>query len=106
MSEIEELGLGDRLRLLRQKKNLRQDQVADLIGVSKNAVSAYETGARQPSYEILIRFAALYRVSTDYLLGIAFKKSIDASGLTNSEYAMISEFVSMLTEKNKKLDVI
>ena len=41
--------LGSRLRLLRQNKKLKQEQVADLIGVNKKQVSAYENNARQPS---------------------------------------------------------
>ena len=106
MGEKEDINLGDRLRMLRQQKNLRQEQVADLISVSKKAVSSYELGTRQPSYEILIRFANLYRVTTDYLLGNSSKKMIDASGLTNSEYTMVLDFVSVLTEKNKQLEVL
>ena len=61
--------LSVRLRQLRLDKRLRQDQVARLVGVSKGAISAYETDIRQPSYDVLIRLANLYRVSADYLLG-------------------------------------
>jgi len=63
------IDLSVRLRQLRLDKRLRQDQVARLVGVSKGAISAYETDIRQPSYDVLIRLANLYRVSTDYLLG-------------------------------------
>lgn len=55
--------LSVRLRQLRLDKRLRQDQVARLVGVSKGAISAYETDIRQPSYDVLIRLANLYRVS-------------------------------------------
>ena len=57
-----------RLRQLRLDKNLRQEQVAKLIGVNKSAISTYENNTRQPSFDILVRLATLYRVSTDYLL--------------------------------------
>ena len=56
-----------RLKQLRLNKNLRQEQVANLIGVNKSAISTYENNTRQPSFEILVRLATLYRVSTDYL---------------------------------------
>ena len=59
------IDLSVRLRQLRLDKRLRQDQVARLVGVSKGAISAYETDIRQPSYDVLIRLANLYRVSTD-----------------------------------------
>ncbi len=42
--------LSVRLKQLRLDKRLRQEQVARLVGVSKGAISAYETDIRQPSY--------------------------------------------------------
>ena len=54
--------LSVRLKQLRLDKQLRQEQVARLVGVSKGAISAYETDIRQPSYDVLIRLANLYRV--------------------------------------------
>lgn len=96
--------LGGRLKQLRQDKKLRQEQVADLIGVNKKQVSAYENDSRQPSYDILVRFAVLYRVSTDYLLGCNQKKTLDVSGLSTAEFALISELIAGMTEKNEKLE--
>mgnify|MGYP000767639047 FL=1 len=48
------IDLSVRLRQLRLDKRLRQDQVARLVGVSKGAISAYETDIRQPSYDCLL----------------------------------------------------
>lgn len=96
--------LSVRLRQLRLDKRLRQDQVARLVGVSKGAISAYETDIRQPSYDVLIRLANLYRVSTDYLLGRTDDRTLDISGLTASEAAMISELVASMTAKNQKIE--
>lgn len=96
--------LGNRLRQLRQNNRLRQDQVANLVGVNKNTMCSYENDVRQPSYEILVRLANLYRVSTDYLLGCESKRTVDVSGLTPKEIQMISELVASMTEKNQKLE--
>lgn len=90
--------LGKRLRQLRQNNRLRQDQVASLVGVNKN------TMFRQPSYEILVRLATIYRVSTDYLLGCESKRTVDVSGLTPKEIQMVAELVANMTEKNKKME--
>lgn len=100
------IDLSVRLRQLRLDKRLRQDQVAQLVGVSKGAISAYETDIRQPSYDVLIRLANLYRVSTDYLLGRTDDRTLDISGLSTHEAAMISELVASMTAKNKKLEDI
>lgn len=96
--------LSVRLKQLRLDKQLRQEQVARLVGVSKGAISAYETDIRQPSYDVLIRLANLYRVSVDYLLGRTDDRTLDISGLTTHEAAMISELVASMTVKNQKLE--
>ena len=96
--------LSVRLRQLRLDKQLRQEQVARLVGVSKGAISAYETDIRQPSYDILIRLANLYRVSVDYLLGRTDDRTLDISGLTAREVAIITELVASMSAKNQKLE--
>ena len=71
-----------RLRELRASKRLSQEQVAQIIGVTKSTISAYENDLRQPSFEILLKLANLYRVSTDYLLGRTDTVSVDLTDLT------------------------
>lgn len=93
-----------RLKQLRLNKNLRQEQVANLIGVNKSAISTYENNTRQPSFEILVRLATLYRVSTEYLLGRTDSRSLDLSGLTDEEAAAVSEIVAIMTQKNERLN--
>ena len=93
-----------RLRQLRIDKNLRQEQVAKLIGVNKSAISTYENNTRQPSFDILVRLATLYRVSTDYLLGMTNIRSLDLSGLSDEEVAAVSELVAIMTKRNEQLN--
>lgn len=97
------IDLAVRLKQLRLDKQLRQEQVARLVGVSKGAISAYETDIRQPSYEVLIRLANLYRVSVDYLLGRTDDRTLDISGLTAHEVSMITELVASMSAKNQKM---
>ena len=93
-----------RLRELRMNKGLRQEQVAKLIGVNKSAISTYENDTRQPSFEILVRLANLYRVSTDYLLGQTNNRSVDLSGLSAQEAALICGLAETLTRKNEVIN--
>lgn len=60
----------NRLKTLRKKKNLKQDELASLLNISNSAISSYERGLRTPDFELLIRMAKFFEVSTDYLLGI------------------------------------
>lgn len=98
------IDLAVRLRQLRMDKHLRQNQVAGLIGVTKAAISAYENDIRQPSYDVLIRLANLYRVSADYLLGRQDMRMLDISGLTPAEAVAISDLVASMTAKNQRLE--
>ena len=93
-----------RLKELRQIKHLRQEQVERLIGVYKSAISAYENNLRQPSFDILVRLANLYRVSTDYLLGQTNARTIDLTGLTEEDARLICELVASMSQKNAKLN--
>lgn len=95
-----------RLKELRMSKNLRQEQVANLIGVNKSAISTYENDIRQPSFEILVRLANLYRVSTDYLLGRTDIRAVDLSGLTEREALLICDLVESMSKKNDRLNRI
>ena len=82
--------LSVRLKELRTSKNLTQAQVAQHVGVTKAVISSYETDIRQPSYDILIRLALLYGVTTGYLLCIEGKRYVDISKLTDREAAAVS----------------
>ena len=76
---------GNVLKTLRSKENMTQAQLAQKLGLTKSVISAYETGLRMPSYDVLIHIAKIYNVSTDYLLGLDHKHEIDLSGLSQDE---------------------
>lgn len=60
-----------RIRDLREDRDLTQAQMAKLLHCSQQAYSNYELGQRDVPTDVLIRLALFYRVSTDYLLGIS-----------------------------------
>jgi len=58
----------DRLKELRKEKGLTQKELGKKINVAESTISHYETGLRTPDYSILKVLAAIFNVSTDYLL--------------------------------------
>lgn len=90
--------LGMRLKDLRKKHNLTQQQVADRVWVSKSMVSSYELGTRSPSYEVLIKLSRLFGVTTDYLLGVDKAKTIDASKLSDKQIGIIITLIEEMTK--------
>ncbi|HYE82394.1 MAG TPA: helix-turn-helix transcriptional regulator [Clostridia bacterium] len=59
---------GERLKNLREEKNLTRDALANRLNVSYSAVSKYETNVRFPDKGTLIDLAVFFDVSLDYLL--------------------------------------
>ena len=92
--------MGQRLKQLRAQKNLTQKQVADRVGLAVSAISSYESGFRYPSYPTLVKLASMYHVSCDYLIGIPCSRTIDVSGLSDSEIEVISQTVDLLRNKH------
>ena len=60
--------LGDKLTKLRKENNYTQEQLAELLGVSRQAISKWESDASYPETEKLIKLGELYGCSMDYLL--------------------------------------
>ena len=57
-----------RLKELRKKNNISQLKLAMDLQLNQNAISRYETGAREADYATLIRIADYFDISIDYLL--------------------------------------
>ena len=64
------LNIGENLRKLRREKDLTQEQLAELLGVTFQSVSRWETGATYPDIELLPVMAELFGVSMERLLGV------------------------------------
>ncbi len=63
--------INDRLKKLRLSKNLNQNEIADILGVSLSSYQKYEREKNSvtPSLDVLIRIADYYSVSLDYIVG-------------------------------------
>ncbi|MCM3705346.1 helix-turn-helix domain-containing protein [Cytobacillus firmus] len=84
------MDFGERLRKCRDKKGYTQKFVADKIGIKNNTLSSYESGKRQPDYEILKKLSDLYEVTIDYIL--------TGNQSTNSPDEMWEEFLNPKTQ--------
>ena len=63
------------LKIIRKEKNLNQQKVAIDLNISREALSHYENGKREPSLDMLIKLSDYFNVSIDFLIkGEEFKK--------------------------------
>ena len=90
---------GNYLKTLRLQNGFTQAQVAQKLGVTKSVISAYETGLRLPSYDILINISKIFRVSTDYLLGLENIRELDLSGLTEEEIQALLNLIKAMKRR-------
>ncbi len=61
--------LGQRLKELREKANMTQNDLAKKVNLSQQTIGHYEVGRAKPDIETLDKLAAIFDVSVDYLLG-------------------------------------
>jgi transcriptional regulator with XRE-family HTH domain len=59
-----------RIKDLREDRDLKQRQLAEYLSCSQQVYSNYELGQRDIPTDVLIRLSNLYNVSTDYILGL------------------------------------
>lgn len=83
--------LAERLKELRLAQNLTQSAVANLLNITREAYSMYETGKRQLSYDSLCLLSDYYHVSTDYILGRSESKEL-YSPLTKEEAQLLQAY--------------
>lgn len=70
-----------RLKELRKEKDLSQQELANIIKISKSSVNMYERGEREPGFETMESFADFFNVDMDYLMGRQdIKRAIDVTG--------------------------
>lgn len=91
---------GETLRTLRKGRNLTQSELGSKLGLSKAVISKYEIGLGYPSFDILIRIAQYFGVTTDYLLGAAGSKTIDVTGLTEGQISILHHLIAEFKKTN------
>ncbi len=96
------LPVGDKLRTLRNERNLSQDRLAKKVSVTRASIATYESGNRLPSLYVLVRLARALGVTTDYLLGVSSDKTsfLDVSGLTPKQIESLDLIIENYRECN------
>ena len=95
------VNFSERLRMLRTNAGMTQAELAQRLNVTKSVVSYYELQERTPSPDVLIRLADIFRVTTDYLLGINNQKTLDVSDLSEEDIGYLLMTIDMLKKKKQ-----
>lgn len=84
---------GMTLKKLRNKKRLSQEPVAKRLNLTKSSISGYENNVIMPNIDTIRAFSMLYGTTSDYLLGLEKKESIEIDGLTPRQKDIIETLI-------------
>ena len=74
----------NRIRTLREDRDLRQIDVSNATGIDQKTLSNYETGKTNPDSVAIIKLAEFFNVTTDYLLGVSEENFYNKDNLISS----------------------
>lgn len=92
--------VADRIKTLREQHNKTQAQLAKQLGITRSSVNAWEMGISVPSTQYVVELASIFKVSTDYILGVNSTSTINVSGLTDKDIELVQNIVLHLRERS------
>lgn len=82
----------ERIKSMRLSLNLTQDELGELMHVSTVSIRHWERGTKSPSMSAIISLAHIFKVSTDYLLGVNSEQGRDCLLFTKDERALLYNY--------------
>ncbi len=73
------MSIAERLQELRKRSGYSQEQVAEMLGLSRQAISKWESGQGKPEIDNIVKLTEIYNVSADYILLGTEKASVTVS---------------------------
>ena len=84
--------IAEKLQTLRRTKGMSQEQLAEQLNVSRQAISKWELGESMPDTENVITLSKLFGVSIDYLLNDEFQSDNDIPAVKENRQLLKSEY--------------
>ena len=80
---------------------MTQTQLSKRLGITRSGVNAWEMGISVPSTQYIVELAHMFKVSTDFLLGIDTTSTVNVSGLNDDDIALVNSIVQHLRNSKK-----
>ena len=93
-------GIYEKIKDLRVNSGMNQVQLAKRLGITKSAVNSWETGTNSPSLLYIIKLAQIFGVSTDYLLGVNERLTVDITALDESQKQAVIFMIKLFERDN------
>lgn len=96
--------VADKIKFLREQLGLTQSDLAKKLGITRSSVNAWEMGISVPSTQYVVELAGIFKVSTDYLLGVQNTASVSVDGLSETDVQLVNAVINHLRQKNNATD--
>ena len=91
--------IGETIKRLREDAGFSQSALAKKLGVTRSAVNAWEMGLSAPTTQYVVDMARLFRVSSDYLLGLTTEATLVLDGLSEEEKRILYSLIDYFNQK-------
>ena len=93
--------VSERIKDLRERDGYSQTALSKKLGLTRSSINAWETGISVPSTQYLVELSRLFKVSTDYILGMDTSESLLIGNLTIEQKNILSALVEQFERYNK-----
>ncbi|MFI3168340.1 MAG: helix-turn-helix transcriptional regulator [Faecalibacterium sp.] len=91
--------IADTIKQLRERTGFTQSELAKKLNITRSSVNAWEMGISAPSTQYIVELADIFKVTTDYILGVSDYEVLNISNLTEKQmkalYAVIDAFETL-----------
>lgn len=101
------MNIYERLKGLREDKDLNQKEIAEIMGTSQSYYAQYENGKRPIPFDRVVILAKFYGVSIDYIAGMTNdKRGLTRSELAEEETELIKKYRSLSERQKGRIDQV
>ena len=91
--------VAERIKNLREQKGITQVELAKQLNITRSSVNAWEQGISVPSTQFIVELAYIFKVSTDYLLGVDTTATVSVAGLSEKDIQIVNALIYHLRER-------
>lgn len=91
--------LPERIRQLREQAGISQSELARRLDVTRSSVNAWEMGLSAPTTQYIVAMAKIFRVSSDFLLGLSKEQCLVLDGYTHQEIELLYQLAAYFDSK-------
>ena len=96
--------VADNIKALREQNGFTQSDLAKKLGITRSSVNAWEMGISVPSTQYVVELANIFKVSTDFLLGVKSTATVNVEGLSEKDVQLVNAVIAHLREKESAIN--